>query len=281
MTTLETDDRGTLERTPGSPPVTTEPFEHHDPLGRRDYISIEHVERYRFAAARLTPGARVLDIACGAGYGAAMLAARGAAVTGADYDPRAVELAKARFPGVEFTTADALRLPFEDESFDAVVTFETIEHVHDGRGFLDEMKRVLRPGGTLICSTPNVAWTAHPDYHVHEYEPEEFFALVERELGNVERHAQYFRPRDRIRDLLCWHVKPHVLRAVDLFRARPLLRRLLGREPVVEGAPPRPAGDRIRSVLDGPPDPTHRVRPCVGTDMLRIMIAVAREEGSA
>ncbi len=163
--------------------VRTEPVDHHDPLGRRDYLSVEHLERYRFACRNLEPGARVLDLACGAGYGTAMLAVHGCSAVGADCDPDTVAIARGSFPTGEFECADARNLPFADGSFDAVVTFETIEHVVDGEAYLREMKRVLRPGGRLLCSTPNIAYTAHPVFHVHEYRPAEFFALVETVFG--------------------------------------------------------------------------------------------------
>jgi 2-polyprenyl-3-methyl-5-hydroxy-6-metoxy-1,4-benzoquinol methylase len=269
------------------PAVVMEAIEHHDPLGRDDYLSIEHLERYRFAFDRLRPGLRVLDIACGAGYGSGILVERGCEVVGADCDERTVELAASRIDGAEFRTANALALPFADASFDVVVTFETIEHVADGAGFLAEMRRVLRPGGTLICSTPNIAYTRHPACHLHEYRPLEFFHLVEAAFGAGERLGQYIRRRDRLRDLYAWRAKPLVLGIADLTGIRPLYRKLRARaaDPAALAAPTSPQGaipyqTRLRAFLDRGPDPDHHVRSYESDERLRIMVAVARKEAS-
>lgn len=162
------------------------------------YVARQHVERYRFAARVLQPGMRVLDIASGAGYGSAMLEQVGCHVTAGDYDESALRLARQVVS--EVLQCNALQLPFADAVFDAVVSFETIEHVATGDIFLKEVRRVLKPGGILICSTPNIAFTVHPWYHLKEYTPDEFFALVETIFPGVERHVQVFSNRDYWRD---------------------------------------------------------------------------------
>lgn len=260
--------------------ITTEPVDHHDPFGRGDYLSIEHVERYRFAAARLAPGTRVLDLACGAGYGTAMLAVHGCVATGVDCDPRTVAIAREAFPSGDFQCADARQLPFADADFDAVVSFETIEHVLDGERFLGELRRVLRAGGRLIASTPNVAYTAHPDFHVHEYRPAEFFTLVERVFGATERRGQYVGLDDRLTDLYRWHVKPTLLAAAQAMGVRQLVRRMKGR-PCTPGTPPPAADSRLaalRTLLAEPPHHVHGVRAYAGDRLLRIMVAVASHD---
>ncbi len=155
--------------------TTSIPEERHDPTGRKDYLSQQHVYRYQFAAGLIQPGWRVLDIACGVGYGAGLLQSAGCRVIGVDYDPATIAEARRAFPDVQFETGDALALPFEDSAFDAIVSFETVEHVDDGQAFLDEMKRLLVPGGSLIISTPNIRYTSHPAYHLKEYEPSGVF----------------------------------------------------------------------------------------------------------
>ncbi|WP_256761482.1 class I SAM-dependent methyltransferase [Cohnella sp. WQ 127256] len=148
-------------------------------------VLTEHVYRYRLAQPYCN-GNIVLDAACGAGYGARMMIDSGAvSVTGVDIDPASVQLAERDYGGngVTFQIGNVLHLPFNNESYDVVVSFETIEHVPDGAVFLREVARVLRPGGRLIVSTPNRDVT-NPDrlfgqqmrnqYHCFEYSLSEF-----------------------------------------------------------------------------------------------------------
>jgi ubiquinone/menaquinone biosynthesis C-methylase UbiE len=107
-------------------------------------------------------GRRVLEIACGRGGFSRLLGERGASVCGADFSASAVAIAKERlrsYPtlngNVSYVQADAQALPFEDNSFDVVISCETIEHVPDPRAALREMYRVAKPGGSLFLTTPN------------------------------------------------------------------------------------------------------------------------------
>ncbi len=145
----------------------------------------EHLARYRFAA-RFAAGAVVLDAGCGSGYGSAELA-KSARVVGIDVSAEAVRHAACTFgaPGVCFLQADCETLPFADGAFDLVVAFEVIEHLEKWRNLLDEARRVLRPTGMLLVSTPNKAYyaetraTAGPNpFHVHEFECAEFRAAL-------------------------------------------------------------------------------------------------------
>jgi len=200
-----------------------------NPVGLRDYLSQQHWARYEFACRHLKAGMRVLDIACGAGYGAAMMRDAGCEVTGGDYDGDILEEAKVNWPGIRFIKADAMALPFEDAYFDAVVSFETIEHVVDGDRFLAEMKRVLKPGGIFICSTPNIRYTSHPPYHVKEYTPAEYFSLMKNHFPQVELAGQYFRFTDRVRDLMKWKVVPKVAALVRMVGLKLLLKAILNK----------------------------------------------------
>jgi ubiquinone/menaquinone biosynthesis C-methylase UbiE len=148
-------------------------------------IWYEHWHRYHFAA-RLVAGRDVLDVACGAGYGSALLARSAAKVTGADISAAAVDHARRRYagvPNVEFRQADCTALPFADASFDVVVSFETVEHIAAQEAFLDEVRRVLRPGGVVILSCPNkVEYTDQRgtvnEFHVRELYRDELAGLV-------------------------------------------------------------------------------------------------------
>ncbi|GGG85258.1 methyltransferase domain-containing protein [Paenibacillus radicis (ex Gao et al. 2016)] len=127
----------------------------------------EHLSRYELAC-RYVNGLRVLDAACGAGYGTAMLSQAGALeVWGVDVDSQSVQLAQRDYGGVgiAFAAADVLELPFADKEFDAVISFETIEHVAQGAAWIAESARVLKPGGLFIVSTPNRTVTNPPLYY--------------------------------------------------------------------------------------------------------------------
>lgn len=117
-------------------------------------IALEHQHRYRFAAAMLG-GRSVLDAATGEGYGAHLLAAAGAEVTGVEIDPATIEHARRSYPEIDVRLGDVTALPFPDACFDAVVSFETIEHVVAPALAIAEFHRVLAPGGLLVLSTPN------------------------------------------------------------------------------------------------------------------------------
>ena len=114
----------------------------------------EHVYRYAFALP-FARGKTVLDIACGAGYGTAALGRAGAArVIGVDISEAACQHARSIY-GIEAMVGDASAIPLADDSVNLVVSFETIEHVPKPATFLQECRRVLKPGGRIILSTPN------------------------------------------------------------------------------------------------------------------------------
>jgi ubiquinone/menaquinone biosynthesis C-methylase UbiE len=156
--------------------------------GRRNF----HLARYEFAAPHVK-GQRVADIACGLGYGTAMLARSGAkSVAGVDIDASAIAYANRHHhdAGVEFLCGSAENLPLPDASVDVVASFETIEHVPDDAALVGEFARVLRPGGRLICSTPNQWPLEVAPYHVREYNLESFRATLEPHFVIAEMYNQ-------------------------------------------------------------------------------------------
>jgi SAM-dependent methyltransferase len=100
---------------------------------------------------------RVLDVGCSSGYLAQRLHARGASVVGLEVDERAAELARAFCEGVHVGDVETMELPFEPGSFDAVVCGDVIEHLRDPQTFLARVRPLLRPDGSLVLSTPNIA----------------------------------------------------------------------------------------------------------------------------
>lgn len=141
-----------------------------------DTQHIVNLSAYHWVMQTLTGMAemRVLDAACGTGYGSYALAARARSVVGVDRDFLTLYEASHHYrqPNLGFLTMDCEALAFKDESFDAVVSFETIEHLDDDREFLREVTRVLTPDGYLVLSTPHgKALGAVPEnpWHRREY----------------------------------------------------------------------------------------------------------------
>jgi SAM-dependent methyltransferase len=148
-------------------------------------IYAEHLTRYR-SALPVVSGLIALDIACGSGYGTQVLATEAQHVYGVDVSADAVAYARAHFdaPNVEFLVGDAVSIPLPDDSVDVVVTFETIEHIEDHLGFVKEMKRVLKPGGVALVSTPNdLEFAEGNHFHLHEFEYNELMELLTSEFA--------------------------------------------------------------------------------------------------
>lgn len=147
----------------------------------------EHMARYAFAC-RLARRKRVLDVACGSGYGSAALAQQARAVTALDVSVEAVAAARGAYgrANLEFVAGRAEQMPFRDGVFDLVVAFEVIEHLEDWRALLGEARRLLAPGGQFIVSTPNREYYAETraqagpnPYHVREFDYAQFRAALE------------------------------------------------------------------------------------------------------
>ncbi|MCE9551450.1 MAG: methyltransferase domain-containing protein [Betaproteobacteria bacterium] len=138
-------------------------------------IWYEHWHRYALAR-QLSQHCTVLDVACGEGYGAAMVAETAFKVVGVDLSADVIQHAKNNYghhANLQFVTASCECLPFSDASFDLAISFETIEHIEQQKEFISELTRVLRPDGVLILSSPNKrlysdAHDYHNEFHVRE-----------------------------------------------------------------------------------------------------------------
>jgi ubiquinone/menaquinone biosynthesis C-methylase UbiE len=163
------------------------------PLG----VINEHLERYCFAG-KFIVDKNVLDIACGCGYGTSFLARRGAkSVIGVDRSVEALECAKFYTESnLKFINGDAYKLEFENNTFDVIISFETIEHLDNPTKFVTELQRVLKKDGTLIISTPNKLVHSPNSlkpvnpHHVHEYFNEEFKSLLFSFFSDVQFFGQ-------------------------------------------------------------------------------------------
>jgi SAM-dependent methyltransferase len=153
-----------------------------------DPSGCQHVSRYLLARSWVV-GRDIVDIACGSGYGSALLARdRRYRVTGIDLSPDAVEAATAAWsrPNLAFAVGDVLDLRIPPGSADTVVSFETIEHVIDPARFLDQIALLLRPGGRLVLSTPDRHYyspgaqrgESHNPFHLSEMTRSELLELI-------------------------------------------------------------------------------------------------------
>jgi len=162
-----------------------------------------HLKRYEFALP-FCEGKDVLDGACGVGYGSALLATRARRVLGVDRSAEAIAYARRRYSGanLEFAEMELGGLEVEQGSFDVVCAFETIEHLDDRDAYLAEVRRVLRPDGVYVASTPQVARTTEaPEnpFHRVEYSRADFEALLRRYFGSVSLYGQRRRQTRRHR----------------------------------------------------------------------------------
>jgi SAM-dependent methyltransferase len=161
----------------------------------QDYvIYLLHLATYRFAED-FARGKRVLDYGCGSGYGSAQIAEVAREVTAVDVAEDAIHYARERFQrsNLRFQAIDpGAPLPFDDASFDTVLSFQVFEHVADSDRYLAEIRRVLAPGGKLVLVTPDRSTRLLPlqrpwnRWHLHEYGRIELDQCVRKHFPHVE-----------------------------------------------------------------------------------------------
>lgn len=159
-------------------------------------IFLEHMHRYLIARTRVE-GKDVLDIASGEGFGSFYMAEKAASVVGVDIAPEAVAHARQKYArdNLHFEVGSCAAIPLADNAVDVVVSFETIEHHDQHEEMMKEIKRVLRPGGLLIISSPekreysDVTAYRNP-YHVKELYRDQFVDLVGRHFVNMALYGQ-------------------------------------------------------------------------------------------
>lgn len=156
-------------------------------------IPADHLARYEWAAPQVK-GRRVLDAGSGYGYGSDYLAAHGVgSVLGVDTDPEAVRFARVHYHQSALMFALAKIQALRSATFDAVISFEVLEHVRDASAYVSELVRLVRPGGWLFLSTPNRAFTekSYVDghspnpFHLREYYAREVAGLLQPHFSSV------------------------------------------------------------------------------------------------
>lgn len=173
-----------------------------------NYWFRRHLVVYEWIAPRVA-GKRVIDMACGEGYGSDLLAGVASSVVGLDANPEAYEHARARYvrENLRFERG-MVENHGEAGSFDAVVFLQTIEHVTEPPAVLAHMSSLLAPGGVVYVSTPNVLTLAPPGaeksgnpWHLREYRAEEFRRLCESSFDSVQLFGLFHARKLRVHEL--------------------------------------------------------------------------------
>ena len=167
-------------------------------------IRLEHYHRYA-AVLELAKGKRVLDVACGEGFGASLVADIAHSVIGVDISEEAIQHALVTYakPNLAFHLGDATSLNFPDGSFDVVVSFETLEHISEQEQMIAQIRRVLTSDGVLVISTPNRPVYSEKSgelnpFHVKELDFQELDFLLKSRFDNV----RYFGQRLQISSII-------------------------------------------------------------------------------
>jgi 2-polyprenyl-3-methyl-5-hydroxy-6-metoxy-1,4-benzoquinol methylase len=194
------------DQPPGVPPLPLTGERTLPDVPEENYWYRRHLVVYEWIAARVG-GLRVVDMACGEGYGSSVLAGSAASVVGVDANPEAHEHARLRY------RRDSLRYERDlvetfAEPCDAVVFLQTIEHVQDAGAILEHFKSMLGPGGVAYVSTPNLltlapagAEKSDNPWHVREYRAAEFRALCDAHFGSVEMLGLFHARKLRVHEL--------------------------------------------------------------------------------
>ncbi len=179
------------DQPPGVPPLELTGERTLPDVPEENYWYRRHLVVYEWIASQVQ-GRRVVDLACGEGYGSAVLARGAASVVGVDANPDAFEHARLKYdePNLHF---ERNMTELWDGEVDCAVFLQTIEHVQDPGAVLDRLRTLVGPGGVAYVSTPNLltlapggAEKSSNPWHVREYRAGEYRALCEAHFGSVE-----------------------------------------------------------------------------------------------
>lgn len=140
-------------------------------------LHLRHLFAYEFAVRKISPESLVLEVGSGEGYGTSFLASRAKEIVGLDVDEKAVSYASNKYnlENCTFKFYDGKKIPFRDNTFDILISFQVVEHVPNEVNYLAEAHRVLKKGGMFILTTPNRAQRLRPGQkpwnrlHLREY----------------------------------------------------------------------------------------------------------------
>lgn len=158
-------------------------------------ITYDHIARYRFAE-QYTEGKKTIDLGCGTGYGTRSLSKLARDILGVDISEEAVAYAASHYgaPNLGYETGDVTNLPYPDESFEAAVSFEVIEHLAHPETLVKEASRLLKEDGIFVVSTPDKQTYSNDRNHANPHHLKEMYSLEFREILEQRfRHVQIYR----------------------------------------------------------------------------------------
>lgn len=214
-------DAATVARKPAVKPATRTLDDERTYPETQDVPTFQHhLARYEFLLPLVRKNDEILETGCGAGYGSRMLSERARSVVAIDYSAAALEYAREchNAPNLTHLLMNCHRLGFADASFDLVVSFEVFEHLEEPEVYLSECRRVLRPRGRLVLSTPNrLSWDIHMrsirtgyEYHVNMVDLKGLRNQLGKFFPSVEIYSQWRRGNTLHR----------ALRALDVWNLR-------------------------------------------------------------
>jgi len=197
------------DQPPGVPPLALTGERTLPDVPEENYWYRRHLAVYEWIAASVV-GRRVIDMACGEGYGAALLARSAASVVGVDANPEAHEHARLRYAHLHLRFERAMVESYAEPA-DAVVFLQTIEHLREPAALLEHFASMLEPRGVVFVTTPNVLTLAPKGaersgnpWHLHEYRFGEFARLCRGSFAHVRFYGLYHARKLRLHD---WGLK--------------------------------------------------------------------------
>lgn len=166
----------------------------HSFQSEEEYVlHLMHTASY-LQAARLSENKKVLDLGCNTGYGTEILSKVARHVVGVDVSEQAISVAQKKYGNrrMKFQLIDGTQIPFKDNEFDVVVSFQVIEHIVNYSVYIGELKRVLSPGGIVMFTTPNALLRLDPgmkpwnEFHVREFDNSELESLLSTFFSEVQ-----------------------------------------------------------------------------------------------
>jgi ubiquinone/menaquinone biosynthesis C-methylase UbiE len=189
---------------------------------------LKHLFPYTYVSSEMNDNSKVLEIGCGEGYGSSHLSEKVHSITAVDIEKEIIDHAEGKYKSdnCHYKLYNGEKLPFEDNMFDFVISFQVIEHVPEELNFIQEAKRVLKPGGKFFITTPNKVNRLKPNekpwnpYHLREYSAEDLKSLLKHVFPQTEMWSVNACEEIRIYELSKMKTR---LQRLDIFNLRKFL----------------------------------------------------------